>query len=388
MIALIFFPFGSVYWPKSLGSLGASPAVPLLLFLGIIRMLIAPNKDHLAVVTRRILLYGIVCSFISLILFGWSNVAAVKTISHFLLAISWFAPLLCMEIISSHNLRQGLIFGLVVCLIGFIISDIAENLISLNIREILFSSEYEVTTDGRARGFNSESSHFAANVGRYLFSLYLLIESNRRYSSARFLIFLCFLSICLVLSGSKGAAIAIGFVLIGAFVSRKTIKYGVLLIPVVFFIVDMQIENISFDIENFTSTSTRTGMFVASLWSFVVNPFGYGYYGFYDVMAQFGSKTLLLLAGLPLLLNEFEYIVGDLTNVSFKSSLLDFLVFFGVVFLFYISYIAKRINLSDPRVRAGFIYFLVTALSVEGHNSITFNLGLAILFVYYKKKRI
>ena len=47
----------------------------------------------------------------------------------------------------------------------------------------------------------------------------------------------------------------------------------------------------------------------------------------------------------------------------------------------------REINFSDVRVKAGFIYFMVSALSVEGHNSIMFFLGLAILFKYYKKDR-
>ena len=91
------------------------------------------------------------------------------------------------------------------------------------------------------------------------------------------------------------------------------------------------------------------------------------------------------LSGSIFNLQEFNWIIDSLQNVSFKSSLLDFLVIFGIAFLLLIYLVARKINFRDPRAKAGFIYYTLTAFSVEGHNSILIFLGIAILFLYYKK---
>jgi len=384
-IALAIIPFGAIYWPEFLGSLASSPAVPLLLILGLIRIFTHPAKDYMARLAKILIIWGLANSVFSLLIFGWSFLYFSKLGSHFLLAIAWLSPFLCIERVSERHLKRGVYFGVLVLAIGYFFSDIWVDFLNTNIRGFLFYNEYGELDDGRARGFNSESSHFAANVGRYFFIAFLMIEHKKEYSRNRLISFLCFLAICLILTSSKGAAISIGLVIIMVLISGKAIGFSLLLLPLLYYIAETQLDNIIFDIENFTSTSTRVSMYFASIWSLLINPFGYGYYGFYGVMSMFGSKTLELMFGMPLLMGEFNFIVNELKNVSFKSTFLDFAVIFGVPFFYFIYKITCRIKVSDMRARAGLIYFFLSSLSVEGYNSITFSLGIAVLFLNYPR---
>jgi hypothetical protein len=59
---------------------------------------------------------------------------------------------------------------------------------------------------------------------------------------------------------------------------------------------------------------------------------------------------------------------------------------FGITFLIFIYLVARKINFRDPRAKAGFIYYTLSAFSVEGHNSILIFMGITILFLYYKNR--
>jgi hypothetical protein len=153
-----------------------------------------------------------------------------------------------------------------------------------------------------------------------------------------------------------------------------------------------QYQSISFDIDNFTSVSTRGSLLLISLVGLLLNPFGYGYYGFYGVMHDVGGFLLQWLsANLDLSnlnLSEVSSIIESLINLSTKSTLLDFTLIFGVPFIALLVMIIRRIDLSDVRAKFALFYLLFTALSTSGHESIIFFLGLAVLIMIFPRRTI
>ena len=385
-LALILFPFGGVYEPQWLGYLSASPAIPLFAFLGILLLLTTTYSScELRRLTFLLYFWGAGVSILSMVIFGWSQLSGIKTVSYAVLCAAWFSPLLCLAKVSIRDLRVALTLGLSVYFIAYISSDLFPSFLPISIRHFLFNGDYFNYEDMRPRGFNTEPSHFASGLGGFLFALFLVLDFNRPYSNKRFIKFLCICTLCMVASGSKGSSITMLVIICALGISRNFFKYLIFLFPAGYYIAFSQYENILFDIEHFTSVSTRFAMTVAALLAFLSNPLGYGFYGFYDVMRQFGTMTSEYLSGSIFNLQEFNWIIDSLQNVSFKSSLLDFLVIFGIAFLLLIYLVARKINFRDPRAKAGFIYYTLTAFSVEGHNSILIFLGIAILFLYYKK---
>jgi hypothetical protein len=385
LFALFLLPFGVIYQPEKLGYLAASPAIPLFMILGLLRLFKVGKFDVLGHAARLLYLWGVISSLFAIVIFGWSDLSGSKAISYIFLCAAWMAPLLCMGVVSKGDLKIGLIAGLCVSLFAYVTSDLFVNFWPASIREFLFHGDYVNYLDGRPRGFEAEPSQFSANLGRYLFAIFLLSEVKKNYSSKRLMVFLSFMALCMIICASKGAAITIAIVILLVAIKKSFYKYGIFLLPVLYYIVINQAENLTFDIENFTSTSTRIAMLITALLAFLCNPFGYGFYGFYDVMSYFGVVTFDFFSDSSLNLQEFEFVVKDLKNVSFKSSLLDFLIIFGSAFIAFIFFLLRKINFSDPRVGAGFVYFISSAAYVEGHTSIMFFVGLSILFLYYKK---
>jgi hypothetical protein len=386
-LAVVLFPFGGIYEPKWLGYLSASPAIPIFAFLGIFSLLTTTYRSHqLRRLTCFLYFWGLAVSILSLVIFGWSELSGVKTISYAVLCAAWFCPFLCLIKVSLRDLRVALTIGLFIYFIAYISSDLFPNFLPISIRHFLFNGDYFNYEDMRPRGFHTEPSHFASSLGGFLFSLFLVLESQRSFSNKRFIKFLLICTLCMVATGSKGSSITMLVVICSLGISRQFFKYIALLLPVIYFIAISQYENILFDIENFTSVSTRFAMTITALLAFIYNLLGYGFYGFYDVMRQFGPMTSEYLSSSNFNLQEFNWIIDNLQNVSFKSSLLDFLVMFGITFLIFIYLVARKINFRDPRAKAGFIYYTLSAFSVEGHNSILIFMGITILFLYYKNR--
>jgi hypothetical protein len=180
--------------------------------------------------------------------------------------------------------------------------------------------------------------------------------------------------------GSKGAAVSIAAALLSIIVTRRQLPFFLLLAPMLWSLAVLQFEALTFDLENFTSTSTRLVLSVAALASVAANPLGYGYYGMYGAVQAFGLLASDWLTDhVPLLLTELTEIVEDLANVSTKSTLLDFTVVFGAPFLLLLLSWMRRIDLPDPRARAALVYLILSSLSTSGHESISFFLGLVVL---------
>jgi hypothetical protein len=376
--------FGAIYRPEALGFLAASPGV---LFLLVAALLALPQALVDGITLRGWLLlgWGVVASLVSAMLFGWNSLYASKVTPLLILSMVWMAPLLCLQAMDIKMLKISLGAGLALTGTGYVLGDLFPTALPGTVREFIFGGGYEVYVDSRPRAFMTETSHFAAILGRYAILLFMLFEIGRRPSQIRLIVGILSIAVGLLVTESKGAAVSMAVTLLALSVGRHTIRWSVFLVPAVWWIVDTQIGQIAFDIANFTSTSTRTGLLVAALAATLVNPLGWGYYGFYGTVERFGNWSMDVLSDLPLLFIEMQTIVGDLTSVSYKSTLLDFSVVFGFAFWFFIAGVIQRVDTNDPRVRCVLVYLVFTSFSTGSHESISFFLGLAILARYFPK---
>jgi hypothetical protein len=376
--------FSAIYWPEFLGPLGASPGFILITACVFLSLLVRFRRSLITKKMRiaQVLSFGVLGSFISLALFGWSTIYATKFVSLALLTLIWMSPLMMQDVLLMRHLRTAAIVGIVICLAGYLLSDLLQ-VLPHALRDMLFRGEFANYENSRARGFTEEPGHFATLLGRFLFIAYLIWESGRAYSAFRLVAMLCLAAATLMVMGSKGAVagIAVAILVIGA--RRQQLPYFVLLLPLLAWTASVQITNITVDIEQFTSTATRLTLSVAAISAVVLNPFGYGFYGFYGAIQLFGSRAVDWLSDYPLVFNEVREIVDDLVNVSSKSTLLDFTLVLGWPFLFMLRRAVMLIDIRDPRAQAGLIYFFLTAMSTSANLSITFFLGLVVLMKAY-----
>lgn len=375
--------FGAVYQPEALGFLAASPGVPLLLLAALLALRGA-KYDPIARKSWWLLGWGLLCSLISVAVFGLTPVYLTKIVPLLILSTVWIAPLLCLPYLSTSVVRTAVTAGLLITAVGYLSSDLLKILPS-GLHALIFGGGYETYVDSRPRAFMTETSHFAALVGRYAMVLLLLREAGRAYDPTRLIIWVVGIALALLITESKGGAVSMCATLLALSAGRKSWRYIFILVPVAWWIADSQVEAISFDIENFTSTSTRVGLWLAGLCALVVNPAGWGYYGFYGTVETFGAWSMDYLSDLPFLFTELQVIVNELTSVSYKSTFLDFAVTFGLPFLLLLRDILKRLDLSDGRVRCALAYFFISSASTAGHESIAFFLGIAVLVKFYSR---
>lgn len=383
-LGIMLQAFGAVYKPESLGFFAASPGVPLLFVAALLSL---PNalSDGVSGRAWALLFWGIIASFTSLASFGWQEIYGEKFLPLFILTISWMAPFLCIAYINLKFVKFSLIIAILICLIGYIISDIFPEIMPDIIRQFIFGEDYQFYSDPRPRSFMPETSQFGNIVARYAMALFLIYEINKKYDQKRFIIFLIFISICLFFIQSKGAGLSIALVMILTVINKRGFLWAVVALPIVWLLGQSQIAALGFDLENYTSTSTRVGLWLAGSAALTLNPFGWGYYGFYGTVSSFGDWAIGVLSQFPINFWELESIVYDMKSVSYKSSLLDFGAIFGLPFWFFVIYLLRRMDFSDARVRSSVAFFFLSALSTSGHDSISFFLGLALLFRFFPK---
>lgn len=386
-VGVALMAFGATYWPVVLGYLAASPGL-LLITLALLLMPLTGSvlRTPVSRDAWRLLGWGLLTSLVSVVIFGWSTLYAVKSISLLLLSAVWLTPLLCIDHIRTAHLRRALWAALAVSAVGYVAGDVFRGSMPAGLQSLLFGAGYDEYLHTRPRGFMQENSHFATLVGRNLLILYLLYEASRPYSPRRLAAFLVGLAGLLVGLGSKGAAVSLAVAVLSIGLTRRQLPYLVVLAPLVWWLGTLQIEALSYDIENFTSASTRLTLGLAVLAALVMNPLGYGYYGFYAAIQQFGGWSMAWLGErLPLILSELTDIVEDLNNVSAKSTLLDYGLVFGLPFFLMLMRWLRRIRVSDPRARAALTYLLLSSLASSGHESISLFLGLAVLLRLFPK---
>jgi hypothetical protein len=380
--------FGAIYWPASLGYLASSPGVLLLAFsLALLPLTSKPLRSPPSRNAWRLLGYGAMVSVLSVLVFGWSTLFAAKSLSLLILSAIWLAPLLCIDHLKLEHLRPALISGVAICFVGYLLGDLPPAGMPGAVKAVIFGGGYDDYQHLRSRAFLQENSHLAALVGRYVLMLFILSEASRKFSARRFTVFMIGLAVLLALIGSKGSAVSIVAAVLSVSLTRRQFPYLIFLAPLIWWVGETQVEAISYDIDNFMSTSTRLTLGVASIAAIASNPLGYGYYGFYGAIQNFGGWSVGWLSDqVPLIFTEVIGIVEELNNVSTKSTLLDNLLVFGAPFVFMLVSVLKRLHLPDLRVRAALVYLGLSAMSTSGHESISFFLGLTILLRCFPKR--
>jgi hypothetical protein len=373
--------FGAVYKPAALGYLAASPGillivVSLLLLPTAAGTLRSPESRH----ASWLLAYGIVAAAFTTVILGPGALHPGKILPLLILSSVWLSPLLCADHLRSADVRAGLVAALAICAIGYLFGDVFRGSIPAGVNGIIFGGGYEDYVFLRPRAFMQENSHLAVIVGRFLLILFLLREGRRAYSASRLALFMIALTLLLTLLGSKGAALSVLAAVAVVGMTRRLLPFVVLSLPLLWWAASAQVEALTYDLENFTSVSTRATLTLASAAAMASNPFGYGFAGFYGAIQHFGVWSMGWLGDqVPLILTEVTEIVEDLTNVSTKSTLLDFGIIFGIPFLLMMVAMIRRMRTSDPRVRAALIYFVLSAMGTGSHESISFFLGMAVL---------
>jgi len=383
--------FGAVYRPETLGYLAASPGTLLIAcclpMLLLVRLVEGRAHSTVSLNAWWLLGYGLVASVLSMLFFGMAPLFAVKSATLLVLSALWLSPLLFFDHLRVRDLRMGLTIALAICAIAYLCSDVFPGSLPQAIREVIFAPGYLVASDARARGFMQETSHFSTLVGRYAMMLFLLIEAPRAYSAKRQAVFMLLLVVLLAIFGSKGASISILIAFLSISLTRRQIPYLIVFAPVVAWIGLHQAQAVAYDFQNFTSGSTRLTLWLTGLSGLVADPIGYGYYGFYGAVQHFGGAAMDWLGALyPLNFSEMVDILEGLNNVSTKSTLLDFLLVYGVFFLWMMYLLCRRINLADPRAKAAIVYLALTSLASSGHESISFFLGFAVLLIAFPRK--
>lgn len=380
--------FGAVYWPEPLGTFAASPGLPLILLAILLAPFARPADLQLfrRLKIKRLLWVPVAGSAVSVAVFGWNSAFATKFVSLGLLNMVWLSPLLLADYLQIRHVRLAAKVGIVVCALAFVVSDLLHVLPGF-LQGALFGAGYLDIPDIRPRGFSEEASQFSATFSRLIVVNYLIWESSRRYSPNRLIGFLVGLAGLLVALGSKGAVSGIALAFLSFAVGRRQLPYLVLALPLAGWLGMQQLDAISVDLEQFSSTSTRITLTLTGVAASVANPLGWGYYGFYGAVQSFGGWALDWISDqLPLLLYEARDIIEELNNVSTKSTLLDFTMVFGWFFVILMVDIVRAIRFRDPRVRACWVYVVTSSLSTSGHLSITLFLVLAVMLRLYPRE--
>ena len=386
-IGVILQVFGAVYQPTELGYLASSPG-NIFLLISIVFSFDSIKTNLVSRLGWTLVACGYLASTVSLLFFGYNELYALKTLNLGVLNALWLSPLICSNFIVTTGLKRSLILALLICGGAVFTSDIFPALLPDGLRRLIFAERLSNYWDVRMRGFMTETSHLAWLVSRYLLILILLNESGRKYQSYRFLASMVLVATVVLLIGSKGAAFGVAITLASIIFDKRRWYLALLLLPMAAFVLVYQVDSIIFDVENRTSTATRTGLALASIFAFADNPIGWGYYGFYGVLREAGMKAIGIINNIGLDSSEILKITDEFDSVSFKSSIGDFIVVNGFLFIYVVSRLVSRVDLSDPRARSGLIFFMVSGLSCSGNESIGFFLGLAVLSKYYSKKQL
>jgi hypothetical protein len=387
-LGIALLPFGAVYWSEALGTLSASPGLLPIMLATLLAPLFRPR--YLPIFRRlrlkMLLLAPIIGSVLSLAVFGWNPLYASKFFSVGLLSLIWLSPVLLIDYLKIRHLRHAVIFGITISLIGYITSDLFQALPD-TVRNVVFGEAYVQSRDGRPRGFSQEASHFSAALSRLVIIYYLIYESQRPYNRIRLIAFLLGLGVFLAALGSKGAVVGIAIALISFTMRLRHVHYLLLILPVVWWLIATQSSAFFADIEQFSSTATRVTLLLTGMVATFANPLGWGYYGFYGAIQEFGTWSLEFInIRFPVfLLFEARDIIENLNAVSTKSSLIDFAMTFGWIFVFLMVKVVVLVQFNDNRVRACWVYVAITSLSTGGNLSILFFLTLAVMLRLYPR---
>lgn len=371
--------FGAVYIPNSLGYLAASPGV---LFIAVTLFFVpfyfsAPQNKNIFI----LLGWGCVVSLLGFAIYDYEYIYLKKSFSLLVLNAIWLAPLIWRDCLKLHYLQAGIVVALLISLVGILVIDFY----SIDaVKELVFSPDFNSSSGGRIRGFMQEPSHLGHIIASTFLLQYLISTADKPVDHRSFVVYLILLSVILYLVGSRGSSISVLIAFVTSLLRRRSWIWLLFFAPLIYVCSVEIVESIGYDIENYTSTATRFTLILASLNALLHNPFGYGYYGFYGCVQEYGRIAIVLVNKYTDFdVTELHDIVENLHNLSTKSTIFDFGLVFGIPFYYFIWRLIKRIDTSDFRVRASLVYFFLSTLSTSGHQSIFFFLGLAVLVRLY-----
>jgi hypothetical protein len=166
--------------------------------------------------------------------------------------------------------------------------------------------------------------------------------------------------------------------------NRRHLRYTLIAIPLAAWLGVSQLEFLNKDVEEYTSVSTRSTLLIAGLFAILVNPFGWGFYGFYGALQSWGRYAIKIIQNqFDLNLDEVSIIIEELKEVSFKNTFVDFIVAYGWWFIALMLSVIREIKISDPRVKALLALCVANSITTSGHNSVLLFLVLSVAQLMY-----
>tara|TARA_B110000503_G_scaffold111208_1_gene166460 strand:- start:6793 stop:8004 length:1212 start_codon:yes stop_codon:yes gene_type:complete len=387
--ALSLLPFSVVYKPAAFGYLGASPGVLFLtipLFLHFILVCVGHARwGNFSKLSLLLVGMGIFMSVLSGFLFDYQPLFLSKAVTLGILSVFWLSPFILSGYIKTNHILYGILVGLLICFAG-ILNDFFPSLLPTSMTSLIFGSGYSINESGRPRGFSSEASQFSAMLLRYLVIVFLLYSFNKKFSFLSFNIFIAILFGLAILIQSKGTFVGclIGYAY--ALLLRKYVVLFLILMPIFILTLLPTLTDIFiYDLESFSSISTRATLVITVLFSMMLNPFGYGFYGFYPAISHFGKEVLLKSEGFLVNSGEIREIVTSMIALSSKSTLLDFLMLFGCFFIIILYRFSKLVDYKDPRSRFSLALLLLSGIYTSGHDSIILFTGMIVLLKFSER---
>ena len=141
-----------------------------------------------------------------------------------------------------------------------------------------------------------------------------------------------------------------------------------------------------YDLETHSSITTRLTLAITVVLGFLYNPFGYGFYGFYPAVSQIGMQVVTETEDYLFDSGEVIEIFSSMVALSSKSTLLDFLVLFGLFFIVFIYRLFKLVDLSDPRSRFAMAFLIISSVYTSSHDSIVMFTGMVIVLRFSKRR--
>ena len=217
------------------------------------------------------------------------------------------------------NLKRGLSISLIILILGVILVDI----INADMGGVFHLSDIQ---DKRLRGFSPESSIFSMTV------VVIALCWLGQLKNVSELPVLVLLFLILLICGSKGAIFAFFAAISFHYLNKIKINMRymttlAILLTVGSLILYQAIVDLTVDINNFNSFSTRAIFIISSLTLITDYPLGAGFFGYYSIGKAAVSDVLL---GYSLDVKEVGTIISTGTNFGFKSGASDLLVIGGI----------------------------------------------------------
>lgn len=392
-VAVLLTPFSdSPLRNTFLGFLGSSISfIPIVLSIFLIFLQFLFNKKRL----NNYLLFGfawiILISVYGLIIYGnkfWNINLLDKGFRLIILFLLFLAPLVFS--LNKKIIRFGFIYGFMILILGLFWIDV-------------FNNQYFLHSlpngNMRPRSFTLESSNLS--IVLLSFSTVLIDQINKiKYK----IVFGIATLLILIYSNSKGGlAILIGgfvtlflFQIFHTLIRKKFSKLLIYLSPILFvfcigliFLTQRVVDELTSDINNYSSTATRSVLTLSSILVAIQHPLGVGMTGFLPALVNnIPSSINFLNKYSPTQLNfsEVNTYVDDRSdqNISTKSFLLDGLVYFGLPFPIFYLY-GSILLLNKLFKKRLWVLFIGSASLILG--LITFSSGLGLYIISFAINR-